>query len=269
MCLSLFKKRTLENSLTRKNDTSSEKESVDMVPINEKLIAIGHPNRPGTKLEALKAVIFHYTNNDRAWSTDLANAAYFGRKFIRQLDANGVQARDPKTNMKIIFEEDGKTPWSYGSTQVIADMDSITIAVPLDEAAWSTGDAWLSITNGFKGQQPIAGNLFNFRQNYQTIGIEMCNNDVIKNSDEDWNKSVANAADWTVQFLLSKKLRVNVEKSLDPQKVTELATGEVLLLRHYDLSGKMCPAPMVKNPDAWRALVMNIANRVNGPTIEM
>lgn len=236
-----------------------------MVKVVEKLIAPGHPNRPGTKLEALKAIVFHYTGNDREWATDLANAAYFGRKFVQPLDAEGKPVRDPKTGYKIIFEENGKTPWSYGSTQIIADMDSITVAVPLDEAAWSTGDACLPATNGFKGQQPIAGKLFNYRQNYQTIGIEMCNNDIIKNSDEDWNGSVNNAADWTIQFLRSKGLKVNVEKSLNPQTVTSLAAGEILLLRHHDISGKICPAPMVKDPEAWKTLVLKIAKALEAP----
>lgn len=207
-------------------------------------IPAGHPNRPGKKLEALKAIVIHYTQNDAPAATDTMNVKYIGRKFIK---------KDNKS-----FESDGVTPFRFGSAHIFCDMDSITEAIPLDEVAWGCGD------KNYKGDyQEIATKVFNRRQNYETISVEICNNDVIKNSDEDWKAAVANAREWVITFLNTYGYKIDKEGSLKPQMVeAPPPAGTLLLLRHYDITGKKCPAPFIDDPNAWKYFVEDVAGWV-------
>ena len=210
----------------------------------QKHLPAGHPNRPGTKLRALKAIVIHYTQNEEPGATDTMNVKYIGRKFTRI---------DNKS-----YEADGVTPFRFGSAHVFCDMDSVTEAIPLDEVAWGCGDK-----NYKGGYQRIADKVFKFRQNYETISVEICNNDVIKGSDEDWKAAVENAKQWVITYLTSFGLNVDREGSLNPQNVNEPpAPGSVLLLRHYDITGKICPKAFVDNPDDWRQFIEEIAAQV-------
>lgn len=211
--------------------------------IIEQYIPVDHPNRPARKLEALKAVVIHYTQNDAPGMTDTKNVRWIGRRYIR--------------NQNGIFESDGKTKFLYGSAHVFCDMNSATLAIPADEAAWACGDRHL---NG--GQQKAAKIVFDNRQNYRSISVEICNNDVIQNSDEDWNAAVSNAKQWVIDFLKSKNLRVDLEGSLNPQElVSAPESGNILILRHYDITGKICPAPFVEDSNAWRIFVTDVARK--------
>lgn len=205
----------------------------------EQLVPLGHPNRPGIKLEAMKAIVFHYTANDSPDATDTMNAQYFGRKWT------GLRDKP--------FEANGRAPFRYGSTQAIADEDSVTIAIPTDEAAWSAGDRnagpW---TPELKGQRTVARELFGWRQNYQSVSIEICNN-------ADWGRAADNAAAWAGQFIRGLGLKVDVDFSLYPQETRRLHPGDIVLLRHYDVTGKVCPKPFVDGPELWEAFVRKIA----------
>jgi len=206
----------------------------------------GHPNRPGTKLRALKAIVIHYTQNDNSGATDTANVKYIGRKYV--LNTEGKK-----------FEADGKTPFRFGSAHIFCDMDSVTEAIPTDEVAWSCGDK-----NYKGGYQRISEKVFKFRQNYESIGIEICNNNVIKDSLEDWEAAVENAKNWLIEYLFSFNLKVDKIGSLFPQGVNEAPeAGTVLLLRHYDITGKICPKPFIDNPADWKKFVEEVALAVN------
>ena len=208
-------------------------------------ISANHPNRPGTKLRALKAIVVHYTQNDNPGATDTMNVKYIGRKFV---------LKDGKK-----FEADGVTPFRFGSAHVFCDMDSVTEAIPLDEVAWGCGDK-----NYKGGYQRIAETVFNRRQNYETISIEICNNDAVKNSTEDWDLAVENAKQWIVTFLAEYGFKIDKAGSLKPQYVLEAPpTGTLLLLRHYDITGKICPKPFVDRPEDWEYFVDSIAQQVN------
>lgn len=217
--------------------------------VNELLIPPGHPNRPGVNLTELRAIVFHYTGNDAPGATDIMNAKYFARKYVRV---------GPD-----YFEENGKTPFAYGSAQVVADSDSITIAIPVTEAAWAVGDRRiLPWTEQWRGQQHVSRNLFNCKPNYQTLSIEICNNDIIKDSDSDWLASVEMAAEWVIEFLKSRSLKVDEAASLSPQLAKTIVPGSVVLLRHYDISGKLCPKPFIDNPGQWTDVVKKISMAV-------
>lgn len=212
--------------------------------IIEGYIPSGHPNRPGRKLEALSAVVIHYTQNEHPGATDTMNVRYIGRKYVRTEDGT--------------FEADGKTPFRFGSAHVFCDMDSVTLAIPTDEVAWGCGDK-----NFHGGYQPVAGTVFARRQNFRTVSVEICNNDAIKNSDEDWDGAVENAKQWVIDFLKNLGLNVDIEGSLNPQKLESAPeNGAILLLRHYDITGKNCPAPFVKDHDAWESFVKDVAGSI-------
>lgn len=188
--------------------------------------------------------MIHYTQNEEPGATDTMNVKYIGRKFTRV---------DGKS-----FEADGVTPFRFGSAHVFCDMDSVTEAIPLDEVAWGCGDK-----NYKGGYQRIAGKVFKFRQNYETISVEICNNNVIKGSDEDWKKAVENAKQWVIAYLNSYGIAVDREGSLNPQNVEEPpAPGAVLLLRHYDITGKACPKPFLDAPDLWVQFIEEIVAQV-------
>lgn len=211
---------------------------------NEMYLPSGHPNRPGIKLEGLKAIVIHYTQNEEPGATDIMNAKYIGRKFV---------LKDGKK-----YESDGKTPFRYGSAHVFCDMDSITLTIPTDEVSWGCGDK-----NFNGGYQMIAYSVFKRRQNYQTISVEICNNDVIKRSDEDWKAAVENAKKWVIDFLTDTSLKVDRGGSLNPQELkSPPESGKILILRHYDITGKMCPEPFVKNTSEWMEFVDSIVENV-------
>jgi N-acetylmuramoyl-L-alanine amidase CwlA len=206
----------------------------------EKLVPIGHPNRPGTKLDELLAIVIHYTGNDHPQADDTMNASYFGRVW--------------KGTLQAPFEADGVTPFGYGSAHVIFDQDSGTMAIPLDEVAWHVGDRRLPYTPETKGQQPMARKVFDNRQNYKTVGVEICNN-------ANWYSACLNAREWVIDYLKSNGLRVAFGYSKNPQSVSrmDLKPREVLIVRHFDLTGKICPQKFVEDTEAWRKFVDGIA----------
>lgn len=208
-------------------------------------ISAGHPNRPGTKLSALKAIVIHYTQNDNPGATDTMNVKYIGRKYVK---------KDKKK-----YEADGVTPFRFGSAHVFCDMDSVTEAIPLDEVAWGCGDK-----NYKGGYQRIAEKVFKRRQNFETVSVEICNNNVIKDSAEDWEKAVANAYNWVADFIHLYNLKIDITGSLYPQAVdTSPLAGTVLLLRHYDITGKICPKPFVDAPKEWDKFIKIVAEKVS------
>lgn len=201
-------------------------------------------NRPGRKLSALKAIVVHYTENDSPYATAEMNVRYIGRDFV---------LKDGKK-----YEKNGRTPFRFGSAHIFCDMDKVIEAIPVDEVAWAVGD------RNFKGgYQRIAEKVFKRRQNFETISVEICNNDVIKNSDEDWNMAVEKAKDWIVDFMQSHNYSLAFTESLYPQTVTKTPpAGQLLLLRHYDLTGKICPKPFVNKPKDWDKFILDVAKGV-------
>ncbi len=217
--------------------------------VREQLLPVGHPNRPGTKLEAVNALVFHYTGNDRVG----ANAAFTVRYFARPYTIRGNKA----------YEANSKAEFVYGSAQVIADMNEVVIAIPIDEAAWSVGDRRvLPWTEQWRGQQHMSRNVFDCRPNYRSVSIEICNNDVIKDSTEDWDKAVDNAVYWAVSYCQKRNLKIDLAGSLDPQNATPPKSGKIIICRHYDISGKICPSLFVENTNDWVAVVQKIADIV-------
>lgn len=137
--------------------------------------------------------------------------------------------------------------------------------IPFNEPAWATGDRQLPYSAELKGQKPLAKYLCGNRQNYNTLSIEICNNDVLPGSNLDWYQSVDNARDFSIELIKALGVQVHSGFTLDPESFTAkdwIPAGTILLLRHYDLTGKQCPAPMVRHPLEWRKFITKIMEKV-------
>jgi N-acetylmuramoyl-L-alanine amidase CwlA len=183
--------------------------------IVENFIEKGHPNRPGIKLKEVRARIWHGTANFNPGATDEMHRKYMGREYKK------VWNKDKKKFD--YFETNGKS-FVFGGAHVYIDKDSATIMCPLNEVVWGCGDRQMPYgktegIEGYKGQRKLAYDLFNNQQNYYTINIELCMNDM-----KNWDKVLDNAIEFAKLYF--KKYNVND-------------------YRHYDLTNKCCPSPFV------------------------
>jgi len=203
-------------------------------------IPLGHPNRPGTRLDKLLAIVIHYTANADPSMGAAATAQYFGRRFIA--------GKDPK-------ETNGQA-WGYGSAQVVADQNEIVLAMPPDELAWACGDSRIIHPDGTKSQQLFGIQVLLNRSNHFTTSIEICNNG-------DWAAAANNAMQWAGDYIKSLGLKVDLASSLDPQNAGAPQEGQVYVVRHFDVTGKTCPKPFIDDPAAWVNFVTLLAYIVN------
>lgn len=81
-----------------------------------------------------------------------------------------------------------------------------------------------------------------YSPNYFTVGIEMC-----VNSDGDWNKTYQNTVEFSAKFLIEHKLTVDN------------------LLRHYDITGKLCPQMMI-DENEWKKFKNAVQMKINEMT---
>jgi N-acetylmuramoyl-L-alanine amidase CwlA len=195
------------------------------------------------------------------------NAAYFARKWERGPVYSGgkiitdiIEAGSVKDTVVNGVSYRAGTPFRYGSTQILFDHDSGTLAIPVNEVSWGCGDRNIPYTNEWLGQQKIAKRVFNNRQNYLTLNVEICNNDVYPDSNKDWLMAVDNALNWITETIKNMGKRVLVNESLDPQNfIGPVGRSDILLLRHYDITGKICPKPFVDDYRAWEEFVHTVA----------
>ena len=126
------------------------------------------------------------------------------------------------------------------SAHYFVDDDVIINSVPDDYIAWSVGGNKYKYTKG--------ATFFGKCTNANSISIELC--DTKKNGVYDFTEvTMKNAAD--LVKLLMKKYTVPVER----------------VIRHYDVTGKVCPKPFVDDEKAWKEfkerLVDNMEKRYN------
>ena len=126
------------------------------------------------------------------------------------------------------------------SAHYFVDDGSIINSVPDDYIAWAVGGNKYKYTKGAA--------FFGKCTNADSISVEMC--DTKKNGVYDFTEAtIKNAAD--LVKLLMKKYTVPVER----------------VIRHYDVTGKVCPKPFVDDEKAWKEfkerLVDNMEKRYN------
>lgn len=123
------------------------------------------------------------------------------------------------------------------SAHYIVDDKSIIRCIPDNEIAYHVGAK--SYTEIGK---KIMENGYN--PNYFLIGVEMC-----VNSDGDWNKTYQNTVELVAYLFQKHNLTV-----LD-------------LYRHYDITGKLCPAMMIDEAD-WNVFREAVKNKMDKPVLK-
>lgn len=115
------------------------------------------------------------------------------------------------------------------SANVFVDDDSATVSVPLTATAYHCGKDYSG------GKAPYWGKC----TNRNSIGIEMCGiaNDKVLDMR---NKTIKNTINYT------KKL------------MKKYGIPRLRVVRHYDVCGKICPAPFVNHPLAWDCFKLNL-----------
>ena len=206
------------------------------IGVVDKLIPDRHPNNPNRELKNLKAIVVHYTANPHPSADAINNAKYFGRSY---------SVRDSK------YVESNGANFRFGSAQIIFDCNRGCRALPLDSIAWGSGDTPIQ-PDGKPGQRPLAINILNGMSNSHSLHIEICNNN-------NWLQATKNAHVFIQWVVNSLHLNVLKNESLNPQVFKDsLSPNEILVLRHHDVTGKICPKPFIDDPLAWQNFVMSI-----------
>ena len=111
----------------------------------------------------------------------------------------------------------------YASAHYFVDGDSVTQSVPDEYVAYSVGDKKYSNCNKTGG-----GKFYGQCTNANSISIELC--DEVRNGKYDFTKAtIENAIELTKSRM--KKYNVDINR----------------VIRHFDVTGKNCPAPFVDN----------------------
>ena len=151
-----------------------------------------------------------------------------GRILNLEIKSKGFTGFAPGTGISIDYN--GKN--RKASAHYFVDSDSITQSVPDNYVAWSVGGA------KYKG---AGGRLHNKCTNNNSISIELCDdvkNGVVYPS----AKTIQNALELTA--LLMKKYNIPKEN----------------VIRHYDVTGKHCPAYWVDDKK-WKSEFWNTINK--------
>lgn len=154
-----------------------------------------------------------------------ANDIANARYFIRPAEWEHNQWENKGTDDKFIF----------ASAHYVVDMDSIQLVIPENEVAWHVGAT--SYTK-FAQQKFTAPN-GKCMPNYYTIGIEMC-----VNKGNDWIKTCDNTADLAADIMIRNNIPMD------------------MVIRHYDVTGKLCPKPFVDDPKAWQDFKALVAKKI-------
>ena len=169
--------------------------------------------------------------------TDLAHRSNYGNK---------RNTSDIKYIVLHYTANDGDTDEANGnyfnganrnaSAHLFVDDDSYTQSVPDNYVAWSVG--------GNKYPNTKGGSLYGIATNANTLNIEMC--DTIKNG----------------KYEVSPKTQENVI-TIVREKMKQYNIPIDRVIRHYDVTGKLCPAYFV-DETAWAAFKAKIAGTSTG-----
>lgn len=128
-----------------------------------------------------------------------------------------------------------KKPNRKASAHYFVDDDSVTISVPDTYVAWSVGGARYSNYKSTGG-----ASLYKVCTNTNSINIELC--DTKKNGIHDVTEAtLANAIELTRSLM--KKYNISIDR----------------VIRHFDVTGKACPAYYVNN-SKWNKVKERISN---------
>lgn len=155
--------------------------------------------------------------------TNIANSANYGGKrnnieyIVIHYTANDGDTAEANANYF-------KNNVVKSSAHYFCDSNNIVQSVPDDKIAYSVG--------GKKYKNTQGGSFYGKCTNSNSLNIELC--DTIKNGKYDFSAKTLNNAIELVKSKM-KEYNVPIEK----------------VIRHYDVTGKVCPKPFVENEQAW------------------
>lgn len=123
------------------------------------------------------------------------------------------------------------------SAHFFVDETEVCCSVPIQYVAWHCG------TKGKYKHSTC--------RNSNSIGIEMCSRKDSKGKYYFKDETIHNAARFTAQQM--KNLNIPIEN----------------VIRHYDVTGKNCPAPFVENPQLWQNFKNLVIKYYNGEKQEV
>ena len=129
------------------------------------------------------------------------------------------------------YEICGK-PFRLESYHKVIDYLGCVNVIPLDEVAIGTGEGFLNKDNGYGGYTPLMQSYRSDIDKY-TIHYQIC-------LDDNWQQAWDNAA--KIVALDSYMLKIS------PMSV----------VRHYDITGKICPAPFLEEPTNWYRFIEKV-----------
>jgi N-acetylmuramoyl-L-alanine amidase len=180
------------------------------------------------------------------WQTDYLQINEFSRPGYKLLGVKGVVIHwtaDPgATDEREVLFFDGADGGGsrYASAHIFIDRDSATLDIPLNEVAYHANDHACKVAK----LVATAPYYKNGGANLTTIGVELCvEKDGTIHADT-ISRAVQVVADLCRQFKLNPKTDV---------------------YRHYDVTGKNCPAPWVSNPEQFTAFKSRVDAVVNPP----
>lgn len=132
------------------------------------------------------------------------------------------------------------------SAHMFVDKDSATLIVPVDEVAYHANEKPCRIPK-LKGAVPSKSGIYAGDANVTTLGIEMCVEKDGTIHPDTLSRTISIVAEWCKTYGLS---------SAD-------------IYRHYDITGKNCPAPFVKTPSLFTAFKAAVDTLLAGGDKEM
>lgn len=130
------------------------------------------------------------------------------------------------------------------SAHYFVDDDSVTQSVPDNYVAWSVGGSKYANCNHTGG-----GKYYRKCTNANSISVELC--DVQKDGVSNFSKKTINNAIDLIKLLMAK---YNVDTKH--------------IIRHFDVTGKICPKPFINDVNLWQKFKMRLTEEIDMEEVE-
>lgn len=178
------------------------------------------------------------------YNTDLVVVNKYSRPAFKLLGVKGIVIHwtanpgGTDTGHKTFFDGSDGGGGRYAGCHFFVDKDSATLIIPLDEVAYHANDMACRIPK----LMATASYYKNGNANLTTIGIEMC----VEKDGTIHPDTISRTVELTSHLCTFYKLETDD------------------IYRHFDITGKNCPAPWVQNPQ----LFVDFKNRVKQPVVQ-
>jgi N-acetylmuramoyl-L-alanine amidase len=180
------------------------------------------------------------------WKEDYVVKNEFSRPAVKLLGVKGIVMHwtatpgATDTNEHDFFDGKDGGGGRYASAHFFIDRDSATLIIPLDEVAYHANDHPCKVDK----LQASANYYKGGGANLTSIGVEMC---VEK--------------DGTIHGSTVKRAEQVVAELCNRYKLNPLTD----IYRHYDITGKNCPAPWVSHPELFNQFKKDVNTIVHPP----